>query len=152
MDLDQDIVRSLLQAAATQGAALAIFGMDAGVLASLVDKAQALIGVGKLAAGEALLMDLDDLIPTNVSIACLLADVRVRRGDLEGALKALSRTLARVSDDPSAAQLAHLERAQVWLALGEHALARADLHSAAQGPDARLGTFAHEALSLPGIR
>jgi hypothetical protein len=124
-----------------------MFGLDLEVLQNLVDKARALIGVRKLGAAERLLIDLDDLVPGSAPIACLLADVRSRLGDYEGALKALSRALAGSSHDPFATQVALVGRAQVWMQMGERALAQADLDGAGYGPDPRLVEFAHRALS-----
>jgi hypothetical protein len=123
-------------------AAISLFNMEPDVLAQLLVKAAALASSGKLDAAEELLVDLDDLVPTASSIACLLADLRLKRGDPGGALRAYDSALLRASkvNEPEGrelarnmAQLAFFGRGQTYLAIGEVWLARLDFESATSG-------------------
>jgi hypothetical protein len=148
MNIDQETVQTMTSGLADgRESAVAMFGMEPAVLAQLVEKAEALIAAGKLEEAEGLLVDLADLMPTGSSVPCLLGDLRLKRGDVEGALTAFDLALGRATETTAGevVQLAHIGRARAWLQLEHPLLARVDFEIACHGDDQKLSEFARMA-------
>jgi tetratricopeptide (TPR) repeat protein len=119
----------------------------------LAAKAEAHIASGRVYDSEAFLTDLNDLVPSSASLACLLARARRQRGDLDGALASFTKAVRRAYEttDRATLQRAYMGRAEIWLALGRPWMARLDLESAAEGSNEKLAEIARRALSSMDI-
>jgi hypothetical protein len=115
----------------------AVLGMDSEVLRSLVEKARALMKIGKTEAAEVLLEDLA-LVDRSSSLAAYeLGALRARRGYHAGAVGAYTESLDRIPKDatPGAREHVLIARAESLLALGRLSSALDDLGVVAESRD-----------------
>lgn len=86
MESDAELALSLVRRlGAREESVMSLLGLDPEILGRLLDKACALMDLGRLAQAEGLLIDLTDLAPDSQTLSRLLAECRRKRDGEEGA-------------------------------------------------------------------
>jgi hypothetical protein len=128
----------------------AALGLDLSVIAKLIDKAFALIAVGKALQGEVLLFDLSQVVNLSYTLSFALGACRELQKDWFGAAAAYAEALVRAERAGAVAsfmQQTHLAHARCLLAFGEIVRAQDEMKRVLVGPDPRLAEQARSWLA-----